>query len=318
MRCLCCGEIIEPSSMKELRQGWHDKCVKEFFGTMDLPKLLIDKKRLEKMIAINVGEGLTIPGVQKKFSLYLEKESPARLTLVDYPTGYIMKPQASEYENLPEFEWLAMKIVEEAGIKVVPFSLYDTGEELAYITRRVDRQFELDGILRFAMEDFCQLAERLTEDKYKGSYEGCVKIARKYSDNPGLDISELFLRVVVSFVVGNSDLHLKNFSLREKEAGKRRFGLSEAYDVLPVNVVEPLDLDEMALSLNGKKRGLELEDFLEFADYCKIGRVAGKKMIQKICEKRDKFVEIIMNAPIKDLQKEKMRELVIARCDKLK
>ncbi|MBQ6461072.1 HipA domain-containing protein [Candidatus Saccharibacteria bacterium] len=317
MRCLCCGEVIDDNSSKELETKWHDRCVKEFFGTTVLPGLAIDKKRLEKMIAINVGEGLTIPGVQKKFSLYLEKESPARLTLVDYPTGYIMKPQASEYENLPEYEWLAMMIAKEAGIKVVPFSLYDTGDELAYITRRVDRRFESDKILRFAMEDFCQLAERLAEDKYKGSYEACVRIIRMYSDNPGLDVSELFLRVVVSFVVGNSDLHLKNFSLREKEAGKRRFGLSEAYDVLPVNVVEPLDLDEMALSLNGKKRELELEDFLEFADYCKIGRVAGKKIIQKICEKRDRFVELVMNAPLGNLQKEKMKELVVGRCDKL-
>lgn len=104
-----------------------------------------------------------------------------------------------------------------------------------------------------AMEDFCQLSNRLTQDKYKGSYESCGKIISKYSDHPGLDLSELFLRVAFSFIIGHSDMHLKNFSLRETEPANRIYGLSHACDMLPVNIIMPEDEEQLALTLNGKK-----------------------------------------------------------------
>lgn len=88
----------------------------------------------------------------------------------------------------------------------------------------------------YAMEDFCQLSRRLTQDKYKGSYENCGRIVKRYSSMPGLDLTEMYLRVAAAFVVGNSDMHLKNFSLIENMPGSRIFQLSKAYDMLPVNV----------------------------------------------------------------------------------
>lgn len=84
-------------------------------------------------------------------------------------------------------------------------------------------------------------------------YEKCGKIVKQYSYQTGLDLSELFLRVVFSYIIGNSDMHLKNFSLIESAPGSRRFSLSAAYDMLPVNIVLPEDSEELALTLNGKK-----------------------------------------------------------------
>lgn len=104
-----------------------------------------------------------------------------------------------------------------------------------------------------AMEDFCQLDLRLTQDKYKGSYERCAKIIERYSSRKGLDITELYLRLVFSFLVGNSDMHLKNFSLIETEEGSRKYVLSPAYDLLPVNVIMPEDKEQFALAINGKR-----------------------------------------------------------------
>lgn len=318
MRCLCCGGLIDEGSAEELKMRWHRRCVKSFFGTGELPKLDVGKRWIERLAAINVDEGMTVPGVQKKISLHLSKEADARLTLVDYPAGYIMKPQTEEYASLPEFEWLAMKIAEYVGLRVVPFALYATDDGMVYLTKRIDRADEGRGVCRYAMEDFCQLSERLAEDKYKGSYESCVRAVGKYSENPGLDKSEIFLRLVVSFMIGNSDLHLKNFSLIEREPGGREFELSKAYDILPVNVVEPRDLDEMALSLNGKKRGLEREDFLEFAEYCEIGAEAGVKMIDRICEAEGEVLGLVRDAFLGVRQKEEMAELVHERCERLR
>lgn len=233
--------------------------------------------QLERLANETVNEGLTVPGVQKKLSLHLSSDTNARLTIVDYPTGYILKPQTEEFDYMPEFEDLAMRLAELMGIQTVPHALIKINDEYAYITKRVDRDIEKNEIKLYAMEDFCQLSNRLTQDKYKGSYENCGRIIKKYSITPGLDLSELYLRVVGSFIIGNSDMHLKNFSLRETEPGNRRFQLSNAYDMLPVNVIMPEDKEQMALTINGKKRNIHKKEFKILAEVCDIPANAQKK-----------------------------------------
>ena len=224
MKCLCCGKSIKESdSVEERKASWHRKCIKKFFGSGVMPKLDISEAELDKLANAAVNKGLTVPGVQKKLSLHLSQEQEARLTIVDYPTGYILKPQTELYPLLPEFEDLAMRMAAIVGIKTVPHALIKMNDQYAYITKRVDRSIEGDSIQMYAMEDFCQLSNRLTQDKYKGSYESCSKIIKRYSIYPGYDLSELFLRVVFSFVIGNSDMHLKNFSMRETQPGNREF-----------------------------------------------------------------------------------------------
>ena len=143
-----------------------------------------------------------------------------------------------------------------------------------------------------AMEDFCQLDGRLTEDKYRGSYERCAKIVSKYSTEPGLDLSELYLRVVFSFAVGNSDMHLKNFSLVETAENSREYRLSAAYDLLSTNVVLPSDREQLALTLNGKKQNIRRKDFLVFADTIGISQKSAEKMIAKLASLKEKYIEM--------------------------
>lgn len=216
MRCLCCGKTItENASTREKEWCWHKKCVKKFFHTDELPVLDITKEQLEILADETVNEGLTVPGVQKKLSLHLSTDMQSRLTIVDYPTGYILKPQTEDFENMPEYEDLAMRLVEIMGIQTVPHALIKLDHEYAYITKRIDREITEENVNLYAMEDFCQLSRRLTQDKYKGSYENCGRIVKRYSSMPGLDLTEMYLRVAAAFVVGNSDMHLKNFSLIE-------------------------------------------------------------------------------------------------------
>lgn len=111
-------------------------------------------------------------------SLHLSKELQNRLTMVDYPTGYILKPQTEEFENMPEYEDLAMRLAELMGIQTVPHALIKIGNEYAYITKRIDREITDKEVKLYAMEDFCQLSRRLTQDKYKGSYENCGRIIK--------------------------------------------------------------------------------------------------------------------------------------------
>lgn len=322
MKCLCCGkEINEPMTAAERSNCWHAACVKRFFGTTEFPALDLSDDALLDLAVRDTSKGLTVPGVQKKLSLHLSHEGrKPRLTLVNYPTGYILKPVSDDYPALPESEHLVMLMAARSGISVVPHALIrmSTGDDpvrYAYITRRVDRVFHkrMDAPEMLAMEDFCQLDLRLTEDKYRGSYERCAKVIERYSSRPGLDLSELFLRIVFSFAIGNSDMHLKNWSLIETAPGSQQYVLSAAYDLLPVNVILPEDPEQLALTLNGKKRNIHRNDFLRYADSVGIADAAAKKMLGRISSMQDTYLAMCEESFLPEEMKARIMGLVRER-----
>ena len=308
-RCLCCGKPLRT----ENADGWHSSCIKSFFGTSKMPDIDVSKELLYQLVVDSTNKGYTVPGVQKKMSLHLSNDDGApRLTLVNYPTGYIMKPQTENYDALPEMEYLVMQMAEASGIKTVPYALVCLSSQenaFAYITKRIDRT---DGKM-LAMEDFCQLEERLTEDKYRGSYERCGKVVSKYSTAVGFDMTELFLRIVFSFAVGNSDMHLKNFSLIETEQGSAEYTLSPAYDMLSTNVVIPADKEQLALTLNGKKQNIRRKDFFVFAETIGISEKSAEKMIGKITKLKDKYISMCRESYMPEHMKDSLEGLIEER-----
>ena len=167
------------------------------------------------------------------------------------------------------------------------------------------------------MEDFYQLSERLTEEKYKSSYERCAKIISQYSSNIGLDSAELFYRLLFCFVTGNSDMHLKNFSLIEAEPKSRNFVLSPAYDLLPVTIVMPEDTEEFALTMNGKRANIRKADFLTFAQSCKIPEKAAYKMINKLLSLKEKLLTVVADSFICEGEKSSFMSLMTERMNRL-
>lgn len=311
IRCLCCNKEIAHPSETEARLLWHERCMLSFWGTRTLPEIDCSDDELERLASLTVNKGLTVTGVQKKLSLHLHSDnSGSRLTIVDYPAEYILKPQSDDYDHLPEAEFLVMKMAETVKIKTVPSALMLVNGKYAYITKRVDRK---DDSL-YAMEDFCQLSGRLTEDKYRGSYEGLGKVIKKYSVYYGIDMTELYYRLVFCFVTGNSDMHLKNFSLVEDKPGSRNFGLSPAYDLLPVNVILPADKEQTALTVNGKKRNIARKDFMELAGAFKIGDKTADGLIKKVLEYEPVFIDLINDSYISNEMKEAFKTLLSERC----
>ncbi len=315
MKCLCCNKIIaDNASDNEKINGWHTKCVKQFFGTSKFPMIDISSKNLVEIARESTNKGFTVPGVQKKLSLHFEGGAKPRLTLSNYPTGYILKPQTEEYEALLEAEFLVMNMAKITGIKTVLFALVKLDDGYAYITKRIDRE----GENMLAMEDFCQLDERLTQDKYKGSYERCAKLIDRYSEQRGFDMSELFLRLVFSFVVGNSDMHLKNFSLIEDGAGSQKYMLSSAYDLLPVNAILPEDDEQFALTINGKKRNIHKKDFLLFAENVGIPALAAKKIIADVVSLEDTYISMCKDSYLPKHLKAALIDIITSRTSVLR
>jgi len=271
------------------------------------------------MLAINsIDKGYTVPGVQKKLSLHLLSEGDTlRLTLVNYPTGYILKPQVEQFEALPESEHLVMCMADAVGIATVPHALIQNGNTYAYITKRIDRVFYKDHVEKLAMEDFCQLDSRLTRDKYHGSYEQCGKIIKRFSERSKLDLSELFIRIVFFYITGNSDMHLKNFSLIETAVGSMQYVLSAAYDLLPVKVNMPEDEEDFALAMNGKKMNIRKKDFFLFAENIGITKNAAQKMITQLVAQKDKLQSMCMESYLPDHLKISFSKLIEERCSVL-
>ncbi len=324
MNCLCCGRSFSKTSSKLERNvyGWHLSCIRNFFGTDTLPEITLSEETLRQLAIESINQGYTVPGVQKKLSLHLTAGEEPRLTLVNYPTGYILKPQTQEYTALPEAEYLVMQMAKATGIKTVPFALIRLSPQensRAYITKRIDRiSTENNETQMLAMEDFCQLEDRLTQDKYRGSYERCAKVISRYSSQKLLDLTELFLRIAFSFAIGNSDMHLKNFSLIEDHFCSGSYILSAAYDMLPVNVVLPEDQEQLALTMNGKKRNIRKKDFLAFAETAGLPGRSAQKLLNKIVSMEETYIAMCGKSLIPDDMKDAFCQLISRRIAVLK
>lgn len=259
MNCLYCYTPLEPG-----QQDFHPACSRKLFGKDSAPALPYDEAALQELAAKQVITRIAVTGVQAKLSLHLESASknlnqPARFTIVGLWGEYILKPPSQQYPYLPELEDCTLHMARIAGMDTVPHSLIRMqGGELAYITKRIDRQKKR----KLAMEDLCQLTGRLTEDKYKGSYEQIRKVIIQYSSNPALDLVSFYGQLLFSFLTGNADMHLKNFSLIEKPG--LGYVLAPAYDMVPTALIMPNDTEEMALNFNGKKRKIQRKDFDQF------------------------------------------------------
>jgi len=254
-KCLYCNKELLPGET-----DFHASCAKKFFGISPAPILDYTRADMDSLAAEVIKSQTTLTGVQPKISLHLnEHKGSNRLTVVGLWGGYILKPQTEMYPFLPEVEQLTMCLAEQLGIQVVPHSLIRMRDgELCYITRRIDRNPSGDKI---PMEDLCQLSERQTEYKYKSSYEQVAKVIRKFSSVPEMDLTRYYELLIFCWLTGNNDMHLKNFALYNPTGDE--FRLTPAYDLLNAAIVNPSDPEELALTLNAKKRKIKKEDFVQ-------------------------------------------------------
>ena len=248
--------------------------------------------------------------VQPKLSLDVdkgEKGVPDRLTVVGLWGRYILKPQTDRYRHLPELEDVTMHLAEMARIEVVPHGLIRMKDgELSYITRRIDRT---DRGEKLPMEDFCQLSNKLTEHKYRGSYEQVAKLLRQYSSRPTFDLLSYWEVVLFSWLVGNSDMHLKNFSLYRPQ-GATGYQLTPAYDLLSTKLVLPEDTEELALTLCGKKSKLRKELFTNVMKDSGIPDKVIENSFSKFTQVADQWYDFIQESTLPDDMKESFIALI--------
>ena len=274
-RCLYC---YQPLSNEET--DFHEKCSRKFFGTPIPPSLDYTKDQMIDLAKDIVVRSIAVTGVQPKLSLSIEKtpKDPkgSRFTIVGLWGNFILKPPIDMFPNLPENEDLTMHLSDLFGIPTAEHSLIRLKSgELAYLTKRFDR----DKKDKLAMEDMCQLTETLTENKYRSSMEKVGKHITKYSGQPGLDLISFFELSLFCFLTGNADMHLKNFALLTTRENNIQF--SPAFDLVNTKVAMPADTEEMALTINAKKRKLKKADFLALAKTLGISERSSQNSFEK-------------------------------------
>lgn len=310
-KCLYC--------YKELGEGqtdFHPACSRKIFGTAKVPVLPYVRNELADLAEQVIRSRTTLTGVQAKLSLDIHKgtkNEPERFTIVGLWGRFILKPQTDLYPFLPELEDLTMHLAQLAKINVVPHTLIRFRDgELCYITRRIDRT---DSGSKLPMEDMCQLSERLTEYKYKGSYEQIAKLVLKYSATPKLDLVCFWEQVLFSWITGNADMHLKNFSLYSREKGI--YNLTPAYDLLSTALVIPEDTEELALTLNGKKRKLAKQDFMASMQLSGLDEKVIENLFRKFRKAVFPWREFIARSFLPGEMQERYNALIAKRMEKL-
>jgi len=312
MNCLYCYNKLENGQV-----DFHPACSRKIFGNPEPPVLPYSEDQMPDLAEQVIKSQVAVTGVQPKLSLDIEKsakqregqKTPQRFTIVGLWGSYILKPPTKQYPQLPELEDLTMHLAELAGIATVPHSLIRLqGGNLAYISKRIDRHKKS----KLRMEDMCQLTERLTEDKYKGSYEQIGKAILKYSANPVLDLINFFEQVLFSFLTGNADMHLKNFSLIEQPGSG--FVLSPAYDMVASALVVQEDKEELALNFNGKKRKLQRKDFDNvFSSFTPLEEKAIQNMYAKFANAVKSWLQFIPQSFIDQTLQERYIQLIQQR-----
>lgn len=308
-RCLYCYKSLEH------QQDFHEKCSIEIFGTPNPPILNFSLDQIDQMAKQVVRQSIAVPGVQPKLSMSISKDkkdkSNVRLTIVGALGGnYIFKPPSKRFPEMPENEHITMRIAKAFGIRVVPSSLIRLiSGELCYITKRVDR---FDSGEKIHMIDMFQITEAF--DKYKSSMEKVGKALGKYSGNPLLDKTFYFDLVIFSFLTGNNDMHLKNFSMIESPFG---WMLSPAYDLLNVNIILPEDIEELALTLVGKKRKLKREHFEHLGKEIGLTSKQINSSFKRMAKNKPKAFDLINQSFLSNNKKSNYKELLEKRYNRL-
>jgi serine/threonine-protein kinase HipA len=256
---------------------------------------------------------MSIQGVQTKLSAQL-KIKEERFEIVDQNGHFILKPQSNHYPELPENEAITMSLAKIINLEVPIHGLiYSKDNSMTYFIKRFDR---FGHNKKIALEDFAQLSGEDRHTKYKSSMEKIIKIISQFCTFPKIEFVKLFKLTLFNFLIGNEDMHLKNFSLITRD---QKITLSPVYDLLNSTIAIGNAEEEMALSLNGKKSNLKKQDFLEYlaVDRLELNQNVISEVIHEIKQAIPTWKKLLGVSFLSQPMQEKYLHLLEERCKRL-
>jgi serine/threonine-protein kinase HipA len=264
--------------------------------------------------AIDRAGKMSIQGVQTKLSAQL-KIKKGCFEIVDQSGHYILKPQSASYPELPENEAITMSLATTIGLEVPLHGLiYSKDNSMTYFIKRFDRAGHNK---KLALEDFAQLSGEDRHTKYKSSMEKVITIIGKFCSFPKIELVKLLKLTLFNFLVGNEDMHLKNFSLITRD---NKITLSPAYDLLNTSIAQKNFREELALPLNGKKTNLTRQDFFEYfaVERLKLNQTIITEVKQAFQQTIPQWREIINASFLSQKMQEKYLHMLKERSERLK
>jgi len=252
---------------------------------------------------------MSIQGVQPKLSAILNIKDGV-FEIVDKNGRYILKPQHHIFPELPQNEDLTMRLAANIGIEVPLHGLiYSKDGSLTYFIKRFDRKGQKDKV---AVEDFAQLAGMSRDTKYNYTMEKLVKLIDDYCTFPAVEKTKLFKRVLFNFLIGNEDMHLKNYSIIILNG---KIELSPAYDLLNSSIVIKGDIEEIALPLKGEKRNLTRDVLVNYfgKERCNLTNPIIERTLGTIHAALPSWVDLIGFSFLSDEMKNKYMNLMQKR-----
>ncbi len=266
----------------------------------------------QRQEAISRAGKMSIQGLQPKLSAVL-RITEGRFEIMDRGGRYILKPQSLDFKELPENEDLTMRMAALVGIEVPVHGLVRSiDNSFTYFIKRFDR----DGRSRIPVEDFAQLSGASRETKYDSSMEKVAGVVERYCTFPAIERVKLFERTLFNFLVGNEDMHLKNFSLITRN---QKVELAPAYDFLNTTMALPNPKEEMALPLNGKKSKLTRNDLLNYfaRERLRINEAVLKDSLSRFTENIPVWLDWVQKSFLTGEAKKKYLEILLARAERM-
>lgn len=269
-----------------------------------------DEQRKE---AYNRASKMSVQGVQPKLSAVLNFKEE-KFDIVDKGGKYILKPQHNIFPEMPENEDLTMRLAEEIGLEIPQHGLiWSKDNSLTYFIKRFDRKGHIDKI---PVEDFAQLAGLNRDTKYEYSMEKLVKLIDTYCTFPAIEKIKLFKLTIFNYLIGNEDMHLKNFSIITQDG---KSSLSPCYDLVNSTIEYKTQDEEIALPLKGSKKKLTRNQLINYfgKERCELTDKSIERVLESISFSVPKWKELINNSFLSQEMKDKYQTLLETRLNNL-
>lgn len=308
--------------LKNIHVGTYcESCKKNIFNGRNIKPLHFDKGEFYRLKS-EMTDRISLSGVQDKISLTFGEKN--ELIPTTNSGLFILKPiprnhdNAIHLEDIAANEHLSMQISQH--IFKIPTAMNGLIEfsdgELAYITKRFDYGFNAQGELeKLDQEDFASIIQHTKDShgenyKYNSSYETIVKNIKSVVSANIPAMEDFYKRIVLNYLIGNGDAHLKNFSLL-RGAGRTDYSLAPNYDVLFTRYHLPKEAGDMGVDLFeefettafGAMGYYTLEDFEIFAKMCAIKEKRLLKIFEDILTKQDAVFRLIDRSFLSDAAK---------------
>ncbi|MBI1979630.1 MAG: HipA domain-containing protein [Elusimicrobia bacterium] len=291
------------------RTQYHPACLKKLFGVGWVPQIPFGIKDMPAEVSKSNAK-MSISGVQIKASVKLDREKQ-EIVMVQSEATHVLKAEPNEYPELPQNENCCMNMARELGMNVPSHGLLTMADgKFCYLIKRFDR---LENGEKIHKESMAQILSVSTEDKYQGSLENIGKVIQRHSKNVGLDLVHFFERALFSFLIGNGDMHLKNWAVLTLSNGE--IHLAPCYDFVCSKMYLPQE-EDFALSINGRKNGLKKQDFIALGKSISIETKVIESTFELFRNAKEKILEIASHSELSPSRQEKFKEIILERVDR--